>query len=78
MEGKRVVLVTGCDTADRAVNMLRDFDVVYAGHQPTEDQLVTLCERHNPVAIGALRQNNRKDHGCSPCITGYIETRKRH
>lgn len=51
MEGKRVVLVTGCDLADQAVNMLRDFDVVYAGHQPTEDQLVTLCERHNPVAI---------------------------
>lgn len=51
MEDKRVVLVTGCDLADQAVSMLRDFDVVYAGHQPTEDQLVTLCERHNPVAI---------------------------
>lgn len=51
MAGKRVVLVTGCDLADQAVNMLRDFDVVYAGRQPTENELVTLCERHNPVAI---------------------------
>ena len=31
--------------------MLQGFEVVFAGRQPTEDDLIALCERHNPVAI---------------------------
>jgi len=51
MGNKMVILVTGSDLADQAVGMLRDYDLVYAGRQPTEDQLTALCEQHNPVAI---------------------------
>lgn len=49
--GKDVVLVTGSDTAEQAMVMLQGFEVVFAGRQPTEDELIALCERHNPVAI---------------------------
>ena len=31
--------------------ILHDFEVVFAGRQPTEDELIALCEQHNPVAI---------------------------
>ncbi|HDR2622946.1 TPA: 3-phosphoglycerate dehydrogenase [Enterobacter chuandaensis] len=51
MGGKDVVLVTGSDLAEQAVVMLQGFEVVFAGRQPTEDDLIALCERHNPVAI---------------------------
>lgn len=48
---KPVVLVTAADLAPQAIEMLADFDVVYAGKQPTEDDLVRLAEQHNPTAI---------------------------
>ncbi|UUR74673.1 NAD(P)-dependent oxidoreductase [Enterobacter asburiae] len=51
MGGKDVVLVTGSDLAEQAMVMLQGFEVVFAGRQPTEDELIALCERHNPVAI---------------------------
>ncbi|MGX9834984.1 NAD(P)-dependent oxidoreductase [Enterobacter dykesii] len=51
MGGKDVVLVTGSDLAEQAMVMLQGFEVVFAGRQPTEDDLIALCERHNPVAI---------------------------
>jgi D-3-phosphoglycerate dehydrogenase len=46
-----VILVTGADLADKAVDLLSSFDIVYAGKTPTEDDLVTLCGQHQPVAI---------------------------
>jgi D-3-phosphoglycerate dehydrogenase len=46
-----VVLVTGADLAEQAVKLLSSFDIVYAGKTPTEDELVALCTRHQPVAI---------------------------
>jgi len=46
-----VVLVTGADLAEQAVALLSSFDIVYAGKAPTEDDLVTLCRQHQPVAI---------------------------
>jgi D-3-phosphoglycerate dehydrogenase len=46
-----VVLVTGADLAEQAVELLSSFDIVYAGKTPTEDELVALCTRHQPVAI---------------------------
>ncbi|BFT83631.1 NAD(P)-dependent oxidoreductase [Enterobacter pseudoroggenkampii] len=51
MGGKDVVLVTGSDLAEQAMVMLQGFEVVFAGRQPTEDDLIALCEQHNPVAI---------------------------
>ena len=48
---KPVVLVTAADLAPQALALLEDFEVVYAGKTPTEDDIVALCRRHNPVAI---------------------------
>ena len=48
---KDVVLVTGVDLAPQAVALLQDFEVVYAGKAPNEDDLVRLCKVHQPVAI---------------------------
>ena len=47
----RAILVTGADLAAAAVDLLAGFELVYAGAKPTEDDLVALCRRHDPVAI---------------------------
>ena len=44
-------LVTGADLAAPAVALLKDFEIVYAGKTPSEDEIVALCLKHNPVAI---------------------------
>ncbi|HEV8208723.1 MAG TPA: NAD(P)-dependent oxidoreductase [Vicinamibacterales bacterium] len=49
--GKPVFLVTGNDLAREALALLGDYEVVYAGKTPTEDDIVALCKRHDPVAI---------------------------
>ncbi|MGE8614984.1 MAG: NAD(P)-dependent oxidoreductase [Achromobacter veterisilvae] len=48
---KPVVLVTGADLADEAVRLLRDYRLIYAGARPTEDDLLALVRRHDPVAM---------------------------
>ncbi len=48
---KPTLLVTAADLAPQALEMLTSFDVVFAGKQPSEDDIVALCERHKPVAI---------------------------
>ena len=45
------LIVTGADLAPQALALLSDFEIVYAGKTPTEDDLVALCQRHKPVAI---------------------------
>lgn len=45
------IIVTGADIAKEALALIPDFEVVYAGAKPTEDDLVALCTEHNPVAI---------------------------
>jgi D-3-phosphoglycerate dehydrogenase len=45
------ILVTGADLAPQALDLLRDFEIVYAGKTPQEADLVALCRRHDPVAI---------------------------
>ncbi len=45
------IVVTGADLAPQALALLQDFDIVYAGKAPTEDDLVALCGQHDPVAI---------------------------
>jgi len=48
---KPVFLVTAADLAKEALALLGDYEVVYAGKTPTEDDIVALCKRHDPVAI---------------------------
>ncbi len=50
-EARSVILVTGCDLAEEALQLLTGYDVIFAGKQPTETQLIDLCHQHNPVAI---------------------------
>jgi len=45
------ILVTGADLAPQALALLKDFEIVYAGKTPTEDDLIALNKRHDPVAI---------------------------
>ncbi|QEI04499.1 hydroxyacid dehydrogenase [Pigmentiphaga aceris] len=45
------ILVTGADLAPQALALLKDFEVVYAGKTPTEEDLVSLNKQHDPVAI---------------------------
>lgn len=48
---KSVVLVTGIDLAPQALEILRDYQLVFAGAKPTEEDLVRLSEQHQPVGI---------------------------
>jgi D-3-phosphoglycerate dehydrogenase len=48
---RSVFLVTGADLAPQAVALLKDFEIVYAGKTPSEEDIVSLCRTHNPVAI---------------------------
>lgn len=45
------IVVTGADLAQQALALLADFEVVFAGKTPNEDDLVALCTKHDPVAI---------------------------
>lgn len=51
MSQRPAVLVTGADLAPQALALLADYEVVFAGKTPTEDDVVALCRRHDPVAI---------------------------
>lgn len=48
---KPAIVVTAADLADEALALLGNFEIVFAGKQPDEQSLVTLCTRHQPVAI---------------------------
>ena len=45
------ILVTGADLAAQALEVLKNYDIVYAGKTPTEEDIVALCKEHDPVAI---------------------------
>ncbi len=45
------IIVTGADLAQQALDLLNGFEIVYAGKTPTEDDMVALCQKHDPVAI---------------------------
>ena len=45
------LIVTGADLAQPALELLIDFEIIYAGKTPTEESLVALCKQHQPVAI---------------------------
>jgi D-3-phosphoglycerate dehydrogenase len=48
---KGVFLITGADLAPQALELLSDYEIVYAGKTPTEDGIVALCRQHDPAAI---------------------------
>jgi D-3-phosphoglycerate dehydrogenase / 2-oxoglutarate reductase len=48
---KPVVLVTAADLAPQALALLGGYEVVYAGKSPSEEDIVGLCKRDDPVAI---------------------------
>lgn len=45
------ILVTGADLAGEALALLSEFEVVYAGKTPSQEDIVELCRQHNPAAI---------------------------
>jgi len=45
------IIVTGADLAQQALDLLTSYEIVYAGKAPTEEELVALCKRHDPVGI---------------------------
>ncbi|WP_406625911.1 NAD(P)-dependent oxidoreductase [Acidovorax sp. SDU_ACID1] len=48
---RAAILITAADLAPQALALLTDYEIVYAGKTPTEDDIVALCRQHNPVAI---------------------------
>ena len=48
---RRAIVVTGADLAPQALELLKDFEIVYAGKAPREADLVALCRAHDPVAM---------------------------
>lgn len=46
-----VIVVTGNDLAPQALALLGDYEIVFAGSTPTEDDVIALCRQHDPVAI---------------------------
>jgi D-3-phosphoglycerate dehydrogenase len=48
---RATILITAADLAPQALALLADYDIVYAGKTPSEDDIVALCREHNPVAI---------------------------
>lgn len=48
---KPALVVTAADLAPEALALLQEFNIVFAGKTPTEEEVVALCRDHNPVAI---------------------------
>jgi D-3-phosphoglycerate dehydrogenase / 2-oxoglutarate reductase len=48
---KPAILITGADLAAPAIELLKDFHLVYAGKSPQADEILALCKQHNPTAI---------------------------
>lgn len=45
------ILVTANDLAPDALALLGDYEIVFAGKTPSEDEVTALCRQHDPVAI---------------------------
>ena len=54
MSAKKVILITGSDLADAALGMLEDYELVFAGRQPTEAQLMDSAT-HDEVIDKLIR-----------------------
>lgn len=51
MSTKATILVTAADLAPQALELLQDYEIVYAGKTPQIADIVALCRQHNPIAI---------------------------
>lgn len=51
MSHKPTIIITGSDLAQEAVDLLHAYQLIYAGRQPGEADLIALCQQHNPLAI---------------------------
>ena len=51
MSHKQTIIITGSDLAQEAIDLLQAYQLVYAGRQSGEEELVALCQQHNPLAI---------------------------
>lgn len=49
--GRPAILVTAHDLAPQALALLGDYEIVFAGKTPSEDDVIALCRQHDPVAI---------------------------
>lgn len=45
------ILVTAADLAPEALALLGDYQIVFAGKTPSDDDVKALCRQHDPVAI---------------------------
>jgi D-3-phosphoglycerate dehydrogenase / 2-oxoglutarate reductase len=45
------MLVTAADLAPQALELLADYEVVFAGKTPSEEDIVALCRAHDPAGI---------------------------
>ena len=50
-DGRPAILVTAHDLAPQALALLGDYEIVFAGKTPSEDDVIALCRQHDPVAI---------------------------
>jgi D-3-phosphoglycerate dehydrogenase len=48
---RECILITAADLAPQALALLTDYEIIYAGKTPSEDDIVALCRQHDPVAI---------------------------
>jgi D-3-phosphoglycerate dehydrogenase len=48
---QQALIVTGADLAQPALDLLKGLEVIYAGKMPTEEEMVGLCKKYDPVAI---------------------------
>lgn len=48
---KPAILVTGADLAPQALELLGEYEVIFAGKAPLPADILALARRHNPVAI---------------------------
>ena len=51
MSARPVILVTAADLAPQALDLLQDFEVIFAGKTPQLSDIAALAQQHNPVGI---------------------------
>lgn len=51
MSARPAIVVTGADLAPQALELLRDFDVVFTGKSLEEEALARICAERQPVAM---------------------------
>ncbi len=63
MSGEKI-LVTGADLAPEACKMLSQYEIIYTGKTPSQEDIIDHCRRYNPSAI-IVRYNGVSDAAMS-------------